>query len=343
MAIRIVKSDFGLLENDWRSLEERGYIKWPYLTYDWMYTWWKHYSHRAEELILLAAYDGDELLGLAPLYSQSMYLRGRLRLFRMITPLGSREIDFYDFILRDDPQPILEKIFEFLYNNYPGYVLYLCDLREYSSICQHVVKRIYRYVEIEPGNLYPYVNLPDDYKKYYAELGNRTRKDIRYNSNRLKKLSGFRVGQIGSQFDIDSLYRLHYRRWHMDAHDPKIERMERYERKIIDILKKKDLLRMLSLYVNDACIGVLLSYDYNDVRYYHKIGYDLNYARYSLGKLLINWSIQDAIERGIKTFDMLRGDEEYKRYFTKTAYRCYNLIAGGRALAVRLFRFLKKL
>jgi CelD/BcsL family acetyltransferase involved in cellulose biosynthesis len=46
----------------------------------------------------------------------------------------------------------------------------------------------------------------------------------------------------------------------------------------------------------------------------------------SLGSVLMSLMIRRAIERGYKRFDFLRGEESYKRRWTRTTRSCYEFV-----------------
>lgn len=59
-------------------------------------------------------------------------------------------------------------------------------------------------------------------------------------------------------------------------------------------------------------VAGILYFDYNNCRYLYNSGYDPSYKSLSIGLLSKVLCIKDAIEKGKKVFDFLKGSEVYK-------------------------------
>lgn len=59
--------------------------------------------------------------------------------------------------------------------------------------------------------------------------------------------------------------------------------------------------------------GVTLTFEFGGTVFLYNSGYDPALAHLAPGLISKAWAIRDAIERGVRRFDFLRGDEEYKR------------------------------
>ena len=81
---------------------------------------------------------------------------------------------------------------------------------------------------------------------------------------------------------------------------------------------------------------------YNRKFYAVTVARDTKYSEYSIGHIHIMHSIKDAIERQLEEFDLARGDEAYKFYWTRSArrYMQVTVIKNGLCLGLRL-RFLQ--
>jgi hypothetical protein len=51
--------------------------------------------------------------------------------------------------------------------------------------------------------------------------------------------------------------------------------------------------------------------------YYYQAGFDPKYEEWSVGLVVMGKCIEDAISRELSEFDFLRGDEPYKKRWTK--------------------------
>ena len=63
-------------------------------------------------------------------------------------------------------------------------------------------------------------------------------------------------------------------------------------------------------------IAAIFAFQYRDKLLYYQAGYDPAYSKYSPGLTLMALVIEYAISKGLKEYDFLRGDEEYKWKWT---------------------------
>ncbi len=61
------ESDWQTLAGDWERMVERcgGSV---FLTMEWLVPWWRHLRRAGDRLAILVAREGDDVVGLAPLY-----------------------------------------------------------------------------------------------------------------------------------------------------------------------------------------------------------------------------------------------------------------------------------
>src|SRR5437867_4306723 len=92
--------EFADLRDEWNELLAASPANCLFLTWEWLYTWWKHLSGR-RRLHLLVMRDGRELTAIAPLAQRPPVLR-RLLLFPALEFLGTETVgsDYLDVIVR---------------------------------------------------------------------------------------------------------------------------------------------------------------------------------------------------------------------------------------------------
>jgi CelD/BcsL family acetyltransferase involved in cellulose biosynthesis len=95
--------DFTRLAHEWDSLLRQSPVDDVFLTWEWLHTWWKHYGS-LYQLCLLAAYEEDRLVGIAPLMMEVRKVLGcKIQVLRnigmptpdvagMITPVGREDV-----------------------------------------------------------------------------------------------------------------------------------------------------------------------------------------------------------------------------------------------------------
>lgn len=343
--IQVKEVDFNEIKEDWQSLEIHGHISTPFQTYEWMNIWWKHYGQNNRKLLLLAAYNGEELVGIAPLFCDSMTFKKRFHIFNVVRFIGSRELDYQNIIMIPQyAEEIINAVWSYLKQNYSKHIVYLCDIPEDSIFWKIETKKYFSGRIIKKDFVCPIMVFPKKWDEYWRTLSQTTKKNLKWYKNKLSKNGRLLVESIDSYSDEDAhdFFQLHYQRWGMNSTDLTLIRLEKFEKDIMKILSNKGWLRMMFLNYNDQRIAGMFMYDYHGVRYFHKGGYNLQYGNFSPGIVLLIESIKDAFDIGLKSYDFLRGDETYKRHFAKNMVQCLRVILAENILKARLFEFLMK-
>ncbi|HET9495073.1 MAG TPA: GNAT family N-acetyltransferase, partial [Chloroflexia bacterium] len=69
-----------------------------------------------------------------------------------------------------------------------------------------------------------------------------------------------------------------------------------------------------------------ISYNYNGRLYLYNSGYNPRFSSYSAGVALLAYRIHKAILQGLRYFDFLRGDEDYKFRFDAQETHVYRAL-----------------
>jgi CelD/BcsL family acetyltransferase involved in cellulose biosynthesis len=109
------------------------------------------------------------------------------------------------------------------------------------------------------------------------------------------------------------------------------ERMERFFRSVTAILAAKGWARLWFLEYEGAAVAAFICLEYAGSVGLYNSGFDPARAQLAPGIVLLAHLIQDAIDRGIPTFDFLRGDEPYKYGFGPLPEDVFNIRITGRA------------
>lgn len=85
-----------------------------------------------------------------------------------------------------------------------------------------------------------------------------------------------------------------------------------FHREAVRVLDDAGFLRFEEIWFEGACRAVIYGLESNGVFYLYNTGFDQKRAKQSPGFVLIGHSIEQAINRGVQTYDFLRGDKIYK-------------------------------
>ena len=90
--------------------------------------------------------------------------------------------------------------------------------------------------------------------------------------------------------------------------------MENYFRDVASTYAALGQMRLAQLSVDGREAAMILYFESESTLFLYNSGYDPEFARLAVGLLSKAMALQHAIEAGKKTFDFLRGEEEYKRH-----------------------------
>lgn len=186
---------------------------------------------------------------------------------------------------------------------------------------QHLASQRMSIQETEPSSC-PYIPLPESWDTYFnSVLGASTRKGLKNDMNKIRRLTGFHVSEIQSdnaESSIETLLTLWQTRWGLKSSDLY---MEFRLKDVVNI--KRSFLRSCfednRLWLNilwDGKTPIAGGAVYLDAAKKTfgilKIAVNYQYAQYSPGNIWCLYAIQYAIENGYKICDFGRGVEKYK-------------------------------
>ncbi len=322
---------FLALEREWNDLLNRSRTDTIFLTWQWQKTWWDFLGQKAE-LCTVTVRDGEELVGLAPLYTLPSNNGPR----RLCLIGGVEVSDYLDIIVASGREEIVYKaLWEFLTeeHSYPWDIIDLHNLPA-ASLARTTMPTLALQTEgvqttMEPEDVCPIINLPSSWEEYLSLLNKKQRHEVRRKIRKANKEAVVRWYYVQDekalQSEIEDFIRLHeksgrQKRAFMDA------RMQSFFQAIARSIFEPGWLRLYFLLVNGVKAAAVLCFDYNDSILVYNSGYDpqLN-PSLSTGTVLLAYCIQHAIQKGRRVFDFLRGDEEYKYRLGGQDTQVYNL------------------
>ncbi len=312
-------ADFVAMREDWDGLLNQAQAMNIFLTFDWLTTWWRHYGRKAQ-LYILAAYEQNTLIGLAPLMVQQRRLAG-FPIFRKVAFIGTGISDRLDVLLTPGKeQAILSAMISHLQNQRWDIV----DLQEIPEesmtlkLLPEVGKSLSAEVQVTEQSVCPVLSLPSDPSTYFATLGKRLKKNIGYYSRRLSKEHVVRFDFVrdGSQLDggLDAFFGL-YRKYFSNKARTQHLTGDQFTAFRYDIARQFStqgrLLLSLCWIDGNAAAGELC-FLYHGRCFAYNFCYDPVWESYSLGTILQWEELCYAMAIGCHEYDFLRGGEEYK-------------------------------
>lgn len=313
------------LKDQWDHLLEESASHVPFLTLAYLQVWWQTLGGgewpQDSQLVIITASDDDQLVGVAPLFHTNNITGNPALMF-----IGAIEVsDFLDFIVqpKDLPQ-FLSGLLDFLLKEDdlpPWQLLDLYNLLDESPTLPALEAEAkqrgwaHEQIYLQPS---PYVPLPGDYQAYLASLDKKQRHEIRRKwrnvENSLAEAAFYFVE------DQDQLAAETQALIDMMAQDPNkrdflTQAMRQHLHNTVQVAFDAGWLQLAFFTLDGNKAAAHLSFIYDNRIWCYNSAWDWAYRDYSPGWVLQAYLLEWANDNGIKEFDFMRGDEDYKYKF----------------------------
>jgi CelD/BcsL family acetyltransferase involved in cellulose biosynthesis len=324
------------LRGEWEDLLARSDNGSIFGSWEWAEACWKYGAPGRQPLVLVARADDGRLAAVLPLARAS-----RFRVLHTLEAIGCTQMGYP---MGDYGGLVSERGMETA--AWPAMLRYLkksrwsmLDLRNVKGRGQGVegkgtgddyfsqapvVSDDFK-VRTQTADVCRVVPLPGTWDEYMAGLSSNGRQNLR---RKLRKLEadGHRIEVVASDDQakraeaMEAFFRFHQDRWENDPSgggfpDNWVRVLHRYLAGSLAVAGKLDL--RLARSAEGEIVAVIYNFRQGGVGYYYHLGasQDERWHPYSLGTCLLANSIEAAIADGCHTFDLLRGDHDYKRHF----------------------------
>lgn len=302
------------IEPQWRALAElRGNA---FLTPEWFRSWWENRPAATSPLVVTTRRDDGSLAGVMPLVFDFA------RRPRMIRFAGSSFGDRFGPAAREGDESDVAVA--------SMAALARAGLGRYPVVLNHVelIKTWWQKLGGASANRrtgivqqraqQPYIQLDGlDWEGYLASRSSNFRQQIRRRARKLE--SGHRVvvrpaTSESLEADMSHFFTLHARRWQGQSS------LDRPGAKptlsaFATAAQRRGWLRLRLLEVDGAPVAAFLGWRVGGTFAFYNSGFDPAWSAMSVGQVLLAKTIESALEEGASEFDMLLGDEDYKRRF----------------------------
>ena len=289
----------------------------PFLSFQYQKLWWESRGagewSRDCELQLVVAYEGNQLIGAAPLF---LTPQGELRL------VGSVEIsDYLGLLVR--PQDV-DRFISGLYTQLQSMQwqhITLDNIFDDSplvpALLQGAVNAGWTGTQ-ENEEVAPSVSLNGDWETYLAGVNKKQRHEIR------RKLRRAEESEFDVQFRFvkkaEELPQAMQEVFRLMRYDPEKQafltpEMETLFLQMAEWALAEGILSLAFLDINGRAAACNFSFDYDGQIWLYNSGISSDYQELSPGWVILANLIQWCTQNGKTRFDFMRGDEEYKYRF----------------------------
>ena len=319
---------FSALRSEWSSLLRASASASPFLTWEWLHTWWTH-LRGSSQLRMVAVRAGTELIAVAP--------------FRMTTgtaylpcldmlATGDAGSDYLDVIVRRGREAeALLAIEQFVRSQRTTIRLtHLGPSAVANDLADRLDARGWTRTTTAGGTC-PYIPLAGQtWDSYLATLGSSHRANVRRRIRALEQKFDVRfervTGEAQRREALDKLVQYHENRFVDGGSAFSSEPLRAFHDEVTRRALDRGWLRMFVLRLDGAAVAVMYGFLYNGTFYFFQHGFDEQYQQHSIGLVLMALSIRAAIDEGAGEFDKLWGVEPYKFLWARHTRELRNII-----------------
>jgi CelD/BcsL family acetyltransferase involved in cellulose biosynthesis len=312
---------FVALQREWNELLGASSAESPFLTWEWLYSWWGHLRETRQLAVVTVRNDG-ELVALVPFCASG----GAVPFLRRWELMGTgfAGSDYLDAIVRRGFEAEALRAIAGVVRTHDMtlHLRHLAPDSFLSKLTPELAEHAWTVRQAADG-VCPYIRLEGHtWDSFLATLGPSNRATTRRRLRSLDRKFRMQFGRI----DTDALKQLALARL-FDFHDARFGKQGTafrtpalcsFHREATERLHQSGLLRLYALYLDGALAAVMYGIAFRNRFYFYQHGYDPRFQSHGIGRALLDMSIRAAIEEGLAEFDLLYGSETYKSAWTST-------------------------
>lgn len=311
---------FDALESEWTELAAASSADSPFLSWEWLNPWWKHLG-AGRRLAILVVRDGHQVIGIAPL----SVARSRLPWFWRWEFLGTgfAGSDYLDVIARRGRETdTLDTIARFMRARKLS--LHLDHLRPASLLARltpPLTAAGWVAREVNHG-VCPFIRLAGHtWDSFLATVGPAHRATTRRRLRTLERDFAMRFELVTTEPRrcevLERLFAFHEDRWGRRGTAFRSESLRAFHHEATAHALSSGWLRLYAMYLNDDLAAAMYGFSFKNRFYFYQHGFDDRYRPQGAGRAVLDLAIRAAIGEGLIEFDLLYGDEAYKRAWTQ--------------------------
>lgn len=338
-------SQFYALKDEWNSLLQKSHTNTIFLTWEWVYTWWEVFGEGGDLFIITVRNEKGELVGIAPLFiKKTKYYKFPVK---EITFIGIGHSDRQDFIILKNDTAIIKEIVSKIYEGKDKWdIVHLDQIPSASLLVSGCLSMNFK-PEIEFSSLCPYLNIENDWENYFNSLDRRFRYDIRTKTKQLNNLGRYefklvrRVNNIGELLTYIEDIEIKSKKNNTEEAFFSVGKNKYFLSKFLTLSMGNNWLAFSTLTVDNNLLAYSLGFIFNNIHYGYNTAYDINYHKYSPGKIVINETIKWFFENKnvIKMFDFSRGGTDIKAKWTSEVQKHLRIVFFNKSLYSNLIKY----
>jgi CelD/BcsL family acetyltransferase involved in cellulose biosynthesis len=300
----------------WNRLLQKSETKSIFLTWQWLSSWWEAFREGAD-LYAFAVERDNDLIGIAPLVLR------RHDGVRTVEFLGMGSSDYADFIASEDDKPdVIRAVFDALMKRRDRWdrirLRYLPEKSSTAKLLSGIVLPPSWEFRREVEAVCPALSV--EASPSFAEACTRKKSLVRHARyfERLGPLEFYHAMDVDEILDrLPDFYEQHRDRRFLAGDQSLFDdpRHRRFYERMIPALIEAGTLRFSVLRWKDEILAYHLGFLHDGTFTWYKPTFNVDYAKYSPGEVLLQKLLESALAENVRLFDFTVGDEAFKERF----------------------------
>ena len=306
--------EFEDLRDQWSQLLESRQRKTTFLTWEWLSAWWNHYKEN-RELWLITAWEGDELVGVAPLMKTNMRKHGVQ--FRLLHSLGSPNCDESDFPVRNGDLQIVNALCDYLYSHRKQWDAIELNEFETKNSAWHIIQNYFfntGCIIQSHTNLHYHIPIRDSWESYRKSLSKNLRHNIERRLRRAQESHQVEFRYVkGRELewdDFETLFAVSEKGNFPEKYKSKQERS--FHRELLHRMQGHYWIEIAFLCLNGQAIAFEYGFNMDGSFEDWRTGFDLSHSELAGGTLLLYYLLKQFHSDEHRDLDFLRGEYDFK-------------------------------
>ena len=305
----------------WEAIAEPDAAGGPFASAAWHRAWWPAYGAGRQPLVL-AAHNGQEVLGVAPL----MRARGLLRQLpvRLISFMENGASARCDFVAGEAREAVIQATLDYVSRCAEWDVLLLRKIPAWSPTCEilpPLLKRQGMRYAVHESLQSPYIRISQTWEEFLAGRSGRMRKECRANLRKLQAVGDVEVEEITDLARFDSMLpeicMVADRSWKARLGTALSSgRHLAFFKRLAPEAARRGWLSVWTLRVGGQMIAFEFHLRCHDINHGLRSEFDERYRDYAPGAVLHHSLIKSLFESGRKGYDLGGGPAPYKMRWT---------------------------
>jgi hypothetical protein len=336
---RISDVQFIDMREKWNSLLERSLTNEVFLLWEWVYSWWDVFKDGSRELYILCGKNpSGKMIGIAPFYLQKKKLFGNIKrnIVRFCSSLETYP-DHLDIIATKEYEHLFsEAVLNYLVQHNKDWDLMKLDgVHENSIIKKYLTstppKMKGLFITSVPDAKCPYLVIDRSFEDYLKSFSPKKRQTLLRKRRILmdREKAVFKAVHYDEEPEkyFQELFTLHDERARQKGIETTFsgEDVYKFHNKVIHYLLRDGKVVLAFLYKEFKPLVSYYCIKHNEKVYYYQAGLSYEGEKRSAGTVLFSLILEDAFGERYKEFDFLRGNEEYKYFWTKNYRKDYSI------------------